>query len=89
MTNTDKLRQYYLTAPHYHFDMTIDDYPFSDKDQADIAKYGNWFQAIWDDKVPLVTDKLKSFYVAKKSNCSDRGKFEELWYQYKLRELPF
>ena len=48
MTNTDKLRQHYPTMPHYHF---------SDKEQADIAKYGNWFQAIWDDKVPLVTDK--------------------------------
>ena len=46
MTNTDKLRQHYLTMPHYHFDMTIDDYHFSDKEQADIAKYGNWFQAI-------------------------------------------
>jgi hypothetical protein len=43
--------------PRYHFDMTIDDYHFSDKEQADIAKYGNWFQAIWNDKVPLVTDK--------------------------------
>jgi len=89
MTNTDKLRQHYLSIPHYHFDMTIDDYHFSDKEQADIAKYGNWFQAIWNDKVPLVTDKLKSFYAAKNPNCTNRGKFEELWYQYKLRELPF
>jgi hypothetical protein len=39
--------------------------------------------------VPLVTDKLKSFYVAKNPNCKNRSKFEELWYQYKLRELPF
>jgi len=38
-TNTDKLRQHYLTMPHYHFDMTIDDYHFSDKEQADIANY--------------------------------------------------
>jgi hypothetical protein len=89
MTNTDKLRQYYLTMPNYHFDMTIDDYHFSTKDQADIAKYGNWFQAIWDDQVPLVTDKLKSFYVAKASNAENRGKYAELWYQYKIRELPF
>jgi len=89
MTNTDKLRQYYLTMPHYHFDMTIDDYQFSDKDQSDIAKYGNWFQAIWNDKVPLVTNKLKHFYAAKNPNFKGRGKYEELWYQYKLRELPF
>ncbi len=89
MTNTDKLRQHYLKMPNYHFDMTIDDYQFSDKDQSDIAKYGNWFQAIWDGKVPLVTDKLKNFYAAKNSNCKVRGKFEELWYQYKLREIPF
>ena len=40
MNNTDKLRQHYLSMPHYHFDMTIDDYDFSNKDQADIAKYG-------------------------------------------------
>jgi len=89
MTNTDKLRQHYLTMPHYHFDMTIDDYHFSDKDQADIAKYGNWFQAIWSDNVPLVTDKLKRFYAAKNPNTKDRGKYEELWYQYKKRELSF
>jgi hypothetical protein len=84
MTNTDKLRQHYLSMPCYHFDMMIDDYPFSNKEQGDIAKYGNWFQAIWDDKVPLVTDKLKSFYAAKNPNCAVRGKFEELWYQYKI-----
>jgi len=89
MDNTDKLRQHYLTMPRYHFDMTIDDYHFSDKERADITKYGNWFQAIWNDQVPLVTDKLKHFYTAKNPNCTDRGKFEELWYQYKLRELPF
>jgi uncharacterized protein YifE (UPF0438 family) len=89
MTNTDKLRQHYLTMPRYHFDMTIDDYHFSDKDQTDIAKYGNWFQAIWLGQVPLVTDKLKHFYAAKSPNAKNRGKFEELWYQYKLRELPF
>ena len=61
----------------------------TDKEQADIAKYGNWFQAIWNDKVPLVTDKLKRFYDAKNTNSTDRTKYEELWYQYKLRELPF
>ena len=89
MTNTEKLRQHYLSMPHYHFDMTIVDCNFSDNDQADIAKYGNWFQAIWSDKVPLVTDKLKRFYAAKNPNAKDSGKYEELWYQYKLRELPF
>jgi len=76
--------------PHYHFDTTIDEnYHFSDKEQADIAKYCNWFQAIWNDKVPLVTDKLKRFYAAKNPNFKDRGKYEELWCQYKSRELPF
>ena len=89
MIDVDKLRQHYLSMSHYHFDMTIDDYYFSDKDRADIAKYGNWFQAIWEGKVPLVTDKLKRFYVAKNSNAKNRGRYEELWYQYKLRELPF
>lgn len=89
MNSTDKLRQHYLNLPYYHFDITIDDFYFSDQDQIDIAKYGNWFQAIWDDKVPLVTDKLKSFYAAKESSCTDRGRFKELWYQYKLCELPF
>ena len=89
MTNTDKLRQHYLTMPHYHFDMTIDDYHFSDKDISVIIKYGNWFQAIWDKKVPLETDKLKHFYVSKNPKFDGRTKYEELWYQYKKLELPF
>jgi len=55
MTNTDKLRQHYLSIPRYHFDMTIDDYHFSDKEQDDIAKYGNWFQAIWKKIVRSLT----------------------------------
>jgi hypothetical protein len=37
----------------------------------------------------LISGNIKEYYAAKNPNCADRGKFEELWYQYKLRELPF
>ena len=87
--NLDKLRQKYLNMTQYNFDATIRKDLFTEQDIADIEKYGNWFNAIWNNEVPLTTSKLKNFYAAKSKNCEGRTRLEELWYKYKKYELPF
>lgn len=54
-----------------------------------IRKYGNWLAAIWDGKVPLETEKLKHFFAAKQAGFQGRTRIEDLWYRYKLAEVPF
>ena len=63
--NLDGLRQKYLNMPPYVYDVTIGDDLFTEKEISDIARYGNWFNAIWNGDVELKTDKLKHFYGAK------------------------
>ena len=87
--NLDKLRQQYLNMPQYNYDGTIREDLFTDQDVANIEKYGNWFNAIWNDEVPLTTSKLKHFYAAKKDNFQGRTRWEDLWYKYKQNEIPF
>ena len=58
------------------------------KRNEDIAKYGNWFNAIWNRVIPLTTDKLKHFYAAENDNFKGRTKYEDLWYRYKKVENP-
>ena len=87
--NLDELRQKYLNMPHYVYDGTIKEDLFTEQDIANIEKYGNWFNAIWNDEVPLTTPKLKSFYAAKNNKVKGRNRWEELWYKYKQNEIPF
>jgi len=87
----DELRQEYLNMSPYVFDIVInEDHLFTAKEKEDIAKYGNWFDAIWNGEIPLSTKKLKHFYEAQKDDYKGRTKYEELWYRYKKIEgLPF
>jgi len=89
IVNIDELRQTYLNMPPYTYDVANIDDIFTEEEKADIRRYGNWFDAIWSDQVPLTSDKLKRFYDAKFDDCKVRNKYEELWYQYKKRECPF
>lgn len=87
--NVDELRQKYLNKAPYPIDGTIREGIFTPEEIAGINKYGHWFQAIWDDKVPLTTDKLKRFRRAKELDPSNRNKWEDLWVRYDLERCPF
>jgi hypothetical protein len=87
--NIDELRQKYLSMAPYPIDETIRQEIFTSDEIAGIHKYGYWFEAIWNDKVPLATDKLKSFHQAMKMAPSDRGKWEDLWVRYDRERCPF
>jgi hypothetical protein len=51
--NVDELRQQYLQMAPYPFDGTIMEGIFTPDEIAGINKYGYWFEAIWNGKVPL------------------------------------
>ena len=87
--NLAELRQQYLNMPNYIYDGTIRENLFTGKEISDIEKYENQFNAIWNNEVPLITEKLKHFYAAKNKNFKGRTKWEELWYKYKQNEIPF
>jgi hypothetical protein len=87
--NINELRQQYLEMAPYPFDGTIREGIFTTDEKAAIIKYGHWFEAIWNDKVPLTTDKLKKFRRAKELDPSDRNKWEALWVRYDLERCPF
>ena len=85
----DELRQQYLSKAPYSICDTITEGVFTADELAGIQRYGYWFQAIWDDQVPLATDKLKRFRNARKLNSLDRNKWEDLWVRYDLERCPF
>ena len=87
-TNADQLRDQYLGMAPFNYDLTVQSH-FTQPELQAIEKYGHWFNAIWDDRVPLSTDKLKHFYLAKNKLFDSRTKLEALWFRYKQLELPF
>jgi uncharacterized protein YifE (UPF0438 family) len=87
--NIDELRQQYLNKAPYPFDGTIREGVFTTAEKAAIKKYGYWFEAIWQDQVPLTTDKLKKFRRAKEMESSKRNKWEDLWVRYNRERCPF
>lgn len=87
--NLDELRQDYLNKAAYPFDGIIREGFFTSDEKAAINKYGHWFEAIWNDKVPLTTDKLKKFRRAKELDPSDRNKWEALWIRYDRERCLF
>ena len=86
--NTDRLRYEYLNMAPFSYDLTVESH-FTDQELSAIERYGHWFNAIWEDQVPLSTDKLKHFYLAKNKLFDSRTKIESLWFRYKQLELPF
>ena len=86
--NVDQLRDEYLSMAPFRYDLTVKSH-FSDKELQAIEKYGYWFNAIWVDQVPLSTDKLQHFYLAKNRLFESRTKLESLWFKYKQLEVPF
>lgn len=84
----DQLRDEYLSKAPYHYDIAVKVH-FTEHELEAIEKYGHWFNAIWEDQVPLVSDKLKHFYLAKNKLFDSRTKIEHLWFRYKRLELPF
>ena len=87
-TEIDQLREEYLARGTYPYDPTTTTH-FTDEELVTIEKYGYWFNAIWEDNVPLVTDKLKHFYLAKSRQFHEKTRLEALWFKYKNLELPF
>ena len=87
--NIDELRKYYLQKAPYPYDRFIEHGAFTSDELAAIQKYGWWFEAIWNNKVPLNTKKLKSFHSARKKNRSERTKWEDLWVRYDQERCPF
>jgi hypothetical protein len=87
--NIDELRQYYLNKAPYNFCGTIREGIFTTDEETAITKYGYWFEAIWNDNVPLTTDKLKRFRIAKEINSSERNRWEDLWVRYDQERCPF
>lgn len=85
----DRLRQHYLNMAPYEFDHAIPEGLFSDDEIRIVKSYGHWFEAIWEDKVPLETDKLRHFYAAKDLNFSDRTRIEDIWFRYEREKCPF
>ena len=85
-TNTDNLKEKYLSMAPQPYDQTVDHH-FTDEELQAIKKYGFWLNAIWRDQVPLTSDKLKHFYLAKNRLFEARTKLESLWYKYKNLEL--
>jgi len=86
--NVDQLREKYLSMAPFNYDPTVKAH-FTDQELQAIEKYGNWFNAIWEDRVPLATEKLKHFYLAKNKLFDSRTPMEDLWFRYKQHELPF
>jgi len=84
----DELREKYLNMAPYSYDVTVKSH-FTDQEIDAIEKYGHWFEAIWRDQVPLVTDKLRHFYLAKNRLCDSRTKMEDLWFRYTKLKFPF
>lgn len=89
MIDIDKLRLSYLAKPAYEYDESIHASMFSDNEIELIKTYGRWFQAIWNNEVPLVTEKLKHFHESKAYGFKGRTKVEDVWYRYKMAEAPF
>jgi len=85
---TDELRAIYLEMAPYKYDTNVSQH-FTDQELKKIKAYGYWFSAIWSDKIPLKTDKLKHFYLSKNELCDDRNQMEQLWYKYTLLTVPF
>lgn len=84
----DRLRQQYCVTPH-EFDAFVPRKEFSENEIRLIIQYGNWFDAIWRDEVPLVTDKLRHFHAAKASNFEGRTGVEEVRFRYDSFRPPF
>ena len=87
--DTDKLRRHHLNKAPYPYDEFIREGSFTTDEIAAIKKYGYWFEAIWNGKIPLNTDKLKSFGRAKDLKTSGRTKWEKLWIRYERERCPF
>ena len=87
--NLDELRLHYLNKAPYPIDGMIPKGVFTQDEELAIQKYGYWFEAIWSDKVPLTTDKLKNFANARKLDPSERTKWEKLWIRYDQERCPF
>ncbi len=87
-TDIDALRAEYLAMDPYPVDVLEPD-QFSDNEINAIETYGNWLNAIWEGRVPLTTDKLKHFYLAKNKMFTPRTGIESLWFRYKQLETPF
>ena len=87
--NLDELRQHYLQKAPYPFDGTIQEGIFTKDEETAIEKYGYWFEAIWNGKVPLTTEKLKRFHRAKEIVDSERNRWENLWVRYDKERCPF
>jgi hypothetical protein len=84
----DDLRNKYIEKAPYPYDLTVKAH-FSEQELATIVMYGFWFDAIWKDQVPLITDKLKHFYLAKSRQFDSKTKIEELWFRYNDLIVPF
>lgn len=84
----EQLRESYLGQSPYPYDVTVEGH-FTEQELEAIRMYGHWFNAIWEDRVPLITEKLKHFYLAKNRLFDERTKVEDLWFRYKSFELPF
>ena len=87
-TNIDQLREKFLGMAPYDFDTTVESH-FTVNEITAIKKYGDWLNAIWMGRVPLETDKLQHFYLAKNKLCDSRTGIENLWFKYKQLEIPF
>jgi len=88
LTKIDALRDRYLKMTPYLYDANVVEHFNPDEIKA-IQKYGHWFNAIWEDQIPLVTDKLQHFYLAKNRLFEPRTKMESLWFKYKQLATPF
>ncbi len=75
--NIDQIRATYLQKAPYQYDPTVRPH-FTDQEIEAIEKYGSWFEAIWEGRVPLATDKLKHFYLAKNRLFRERTKMEDI-----------
>jgi uncharacterized protein YifE (UPF0438 family) len=84
----DTLRQQYCATPHV-FDDFVSRGQFSEKEIRLITEYGSWFDAIWSDDIPLVTDKLRHFHAARAHGFEGRTSVEEVWFRYDSLRIPF
>jgi uncharacterized protein YifE (UPF0438 family) len=84
----DTLRDHYLSKGPLPYDLTVKKH-FTVSELAAIEKYGHWFSAIWEDQVPLASDKLKHFYLAKNKLFDSRTRLENLWFRYDSLVVPF
>lgn len=88
MQDVDKLREKYLSMPAYSVEL-MDEGLFNQEELKELAKYGNWFEAICSGKIPLKTEKLKHFNKAQETGYEPKSRLERLWYRYQQAKIPF